>query len=66
MSPRGWLARCFPLANHGPGRERTTDALSKSLNIHLLDCGHLAISVSMGDVLSHVHPTSAYFTSVQK
>ena len=20
MSPRGWLARCFPLANHGPGR----------------------------------------------
>ena len=46
--------------------ERTTDALSKSLNIHLLDCGHLAISVSMGDVLSHVRPTSAYFISVQK
>ena len=20
MSPRSWLARCFPLANHGPGR----------------------------------------------
>ena len=54
----GWPG-VFPSLIMAPDDERTTDALSKSLNIHLFDGGHLAISVSMGDVLAVACPRCA-------